>query len=268
MYKIQRRKIQTFSSIEDEVKRIKIINNNSPLARRKNLISNITRYGLEIYILDSGEILFNMFDVLVITKFLDVVDYKLDLTRLKVLGFSDEWLDEFEDSTKPFWWSFESVVNFCVGREDSTIFLSALIGYLKSFGTDYFNKWYKKHTNSYMFDSKDPFIEEDADVFYTKEDFIVEKDNLCGVGGDIYVLQFSTGVIKVGKSKNGLKRIEQHVKEAYRYMVKVDKRFILLNSRKSEDALIDFCNKNGKCICGKEYFVNLNYDSIVNYLKS
>ncbi len=57
---------------------------------------------------------------------------------------------------------------------------------------------------------------------------------------ELYVVLFNTGVLKVVIEKN---------------------------PKITEEELIEFCNQNGTLHHGSEYFTNLNYDKVVNFLK-
>lgn len=43
--------------------------------------------------------------------------------------------------------------------------------------------------------------------------------------------------------------------------------FVEKNPTTTEEELIEFCNQNGTLHHGNEYFTNLNYDKVVNFVK-
>lgn len=84
---------------------------------------------------------------------------------------------------------------------------------------------------------------------------------------ELYVVLFNTGVIKVGRSNKGFSRVKAHISQAQCFGVKTLQFFIEKNSTLTEEELIEFCNQNGTLHHGNEYFTNLNYDEIVNFVK-
>ena len=84
---------------------------------------------------------------------------------------------------------------------------------------------------------------------------------------ELYVVLFSTGVIKVGKGKNAFKRVKAHITEASRFGVEVPKFFIERNPTITEEVLIEFCMQKGTLCNGAEYFKNLDYDNVVSFVK-
>ena len=83
----------------------------------------------------------------------------------------------------------------------------------------------------------------------------------------LYVVKFSNGVIKVGKGIKALNRVLSHTKDASIFDVNVVSFFIEENPQIKEDNLIRFCVTHGTLYHGNEYFKNLDYDSVVNFLK-
>lgn len=84
---------------------------------------------------------------------------------------------------------------------------------------------------------------------------------------ELYVVLFSTGVIKVGEGKNAFKRVKAHITEASRFGVEVPKFFIERNPTTTEEKLIEFCMQNGTLYNGAEYFKNLDYENVVSFVK-
>ncbi len=84
---------------------------------------------------------------------------------------------------------------------------------------------------------------------------------------ELYVVLFSTGVIKVGKGKNAFKRVKVHSVEAARFGVTVTNFFIEKNPQITEEDLIKFCLLHGTLCNGNEYFNDLDYATVVNFVK-
>ena len=84
---------------------------------------------------------------------------------------------------------------------------------------------------------------------------------------NVYIVEFDTGIIKVGKSRNTASRIKRHSDEAKKYGVSITKSYTKNNSSILESDLIQFCKLNSTVYYGNEYFKDLNFDSVVNFLK-
>lgn len=83
----------------------------------------------------------------------------------------------------------------------------------------------------------------------------------------LYVVLFSTGVIKVGKGKNAFKRVKAHIIEAARFGVEVTNFFIEEKPQITEEDLIKFCLQHGTLCNGNEYFKDLKFESVVKFVK-
>lgn len=84
---------------------------------------------------------------------------------------------------------------------------------------------------------------------------------------ELYVVLFNTGVLKVGRSNKGFNRVKSHISQAQCFGVKTLQFFIEKNPTITEEDLIEFCNQNGTLHHGSEYFTNLDYVKVVNFLK-
>lgn len=84
---------------------------------------------------------------------------------------------------------------------------------------------------------------------------------------ELYVVLFSTNVIKIGKSSNGFSRVKSHISQAQCFGVKTLQFFIEKNPTITEENLIQFCNQHGTLHHGNEYFTDLNYDLVVNFVR-
>lgn len=83
----------------------------------------------------------------------------------------------------------------------------------------------------------------------------------------LYVVLFDHGVIKVGKGENALKRVNEHAKQASIFDRHVVDFFIEESPRITEEDLIKFCLQHGTLCNGNEYFKDLKYDQVVNFVK-
>lgn len=86
--------------------------------------------------------------------------------------------------------------------------------------------------------------------------------------GQLYVIEFSTGVIKVGMSRNADRRLVQHKADAGRYFIQIVERWVSdlhEGFRANERALIKWaCWKSTKGGgSGGEYFLGLDYGATV-----
>jgi hypothetical protein len=87
--------------------------------------------------------------------------------------------------------------------------------------------------------------------------------------GYVYVIEFSTGMVKVGMAKNVAKRMAQHEKEARNHAATVARSWISdahTTWEANERSLISFCSKRfGAPTSGSEYFMAADFDAIVGY---
>ena len=83
----------------------------------------------------------------------------------------------------------------------------------------------------------------------------------------LYVVLFDHGVIKVGKGEHAIKRVKEHAKQASIFDRHVVDFFIEENPTITEEALIKFCITQGTLCHGNEYFKDLKYDQVVNFVK-
>jgi hypothetical protein len=85
---------------------------------------------------------------------------------------------------------------------------------------------------------------------------------------DLYVIEFSTRVIKVGVSKNATKRITQHLNNSKSHDVSIINSFFMESYADNERNLIDYCCNNGKLYHGLEYFKELSFYSVKSWMIS
>lgn len=89
--------------------------------------------------------------------------------------------------------------------------------------------------------------------------------------GHIYVIEFSTGAVKVGMATDLARRLAQHTKAAHSVGASVARTWTgerLDGVRYVEDRMIDFCRSLGDRTAGAEWFIGLDFDAVVNYYNS
>jgi predicted GIY-YIG superfamily endonuclease len=89
--------------------------------------------------------------------------------------------------------------------------------------------------------------------------------------GHLYVIEFSTGVIKVGRSVNPATRLKEHTREAGRYGVTVLNAWASAEHEgivQSERQLVDYARTQGTEAGGYEYFKGASFDAIKEYAES
>lgn len=88
----------------------------------------------------------------------------------------------------------------------------------------------------------------------------------------VYVLAFGNGVLKVGQSRDGEKRVAQHRKEAARHSSRVIEAWVSpahVDYESNEQRLISFCLKHyGEPVCGREYFGDADLVAVVKYAQT
>ena len=224
------------------------------------LSSDFSKWSLEVHVQDSGEVLFNLFDLINILDIpFEVIENYDVAVVVQDRGFSEDYL-------KSPYVEFRVVVDLCLSKNNGLVCLSSIVNYLKSVNLDYFNKWYKKHLKQLKLLDDCSFYRTPGKVFLLDTDFKSKDDNLFGIGGDLYAIEFSTGVIKVGRSKSGIERVRHHSNEAGRYLVTIVNSYIMYDAKISEESLIDFCRKNGELFYGNEFFKNLDFDKVKKFL--
>lgn len=76
-------------------------------------------------------------------------------------------------------------------------------------------------------------------------------------GDYVYVVQFSSGTIKVGKTKNPASRLRTHAATARTHGIKVAAQWVsqpIATAADNERRLIEFCNQRFTSLNGGEYF--------------
>lgn len=107
-------------------------------------------------------------------------------------------------------------------------------------------------------------LADDVDFFgiLSRNVRVVEK-----LKDQLYVILFDNGVIKVGRSKNAVKRIMQHDDTARAFGRRIVKWHIEKEPDIFEIDLIKFCGQHGEVFNGNEYFKNLDYPLVLDYVK-
>lgn len=84
----------------------------------------------------------------------------------------------------------------------------------------------------------------------------------------LYVIEYSTGVVKVGQTRDLDKRMASHATMALAHGAKILRRWTSPaagSPRAAEAAVISFCRKRWTTQAGAEYFAGANYCEIVEY---
>lgn len=86
--------------------------------------------------------------------------------------------------------------------------------------------------------------------------------------GHVYALQFSTGVVKVGQTKQPKARLADHAKTAQAHGHAVHETLLSpphTNYLANELALIAFCSSRGSLIAGREYFEGCDMEEVARF---
>lgn len=87
--------------------------------------------------------------------------------------------------------------------------------------------------------------------------------------GYIYVIEFSSGTVKVGKAKDVAKRLGQHAKDARNHGITIVRSWrspVHTSRNENEQRLIAFCWEHfGHPVSGEEYFASADFDVIVQF---
>ena len=86
--------------------------------------------------------------------------------------------------------------------------------------------------------------------------------------GRVYAVQFSTGVVKVGQTKQPKARLADHAKTAQAHGHTVHESLLSpphTNYLANELALIAFCSSRGTLIAGREYFDDCDMEEVARF---
>lgn len=87
----------------------------------------------------------------------------------------------------------------------------------------------------------------------------------------VYVIQFSSGVLKVGQTSNPKARLADHAKVARAHGHGVEETLISpphTNYLANERALITFCSARWSLIAGREYFADADIEEVVRFVET
>lgn len=87
-------------------------------------------------------------------------------------------------------------------------------------------------------------------------------------GGYVYLVQFDSGAIKVGRTQNPATRLKAHAASARAHGVKIAAQWVsqpIGNSRQNERRLIDLCNDKFVAVNDGEYFIEAQVSEILAY---
>lgn len=96
-----------------------------------------------------------------------------------------------------------------------------------------------------------------------------ERENIrTGLERYVYVLEFTSGVIKVGQTRNPLNRFKEHANAARTHGHAITRSWASLPGiefHENELALITFCSERWTVTSGREAFDSADFDTIVEY---
>jgi hypothetical protein len=87
----------------------------------------------------------------------------------------------------------------------------------------------------------------------------------------VYVLDLTGGGVKVGRSGNPSKRVQEHAREAAKYGASIRQTWVsepITAYVDAEDALIRFCLERWNLASGREYFAGASFDEVVQFGRS
>jgi T5orf172 domain-containing protein len=87
----------------------------------------------------------------------------------------------------------------------------------------------------------------------------------------VYVAEFSSGTIKVGRTKTPEKRLAEHKSAAGQHGIDITEWWVSgahKNYTENEAALITYCSARWNAISGKEYFAGANFGDVVAYART
>jgi hypothetical protein len=89
-----------------------------------------------------------------------------------------------------------------------------------------------------------------------------------GEQGCVYVMRFSNGIVKVGRTLNAAKRFTEHARDAARYAAKIEHTWASpqhVGYAANEKALIAFCEQRWHRSGAIEYFADADYGAVTAY---
>lgn len=85
--------------------------------------------------------------------------------------------------------------------------------------------------------------------------------------GHLYVIEFASGTLKVGKTRTPPRRLRSHAQAAAIYGAEVINSWVSGQhpyQSKTELELIKFCNLHGRLVSGREYFRDISFATAVD----
>ncbi|MEV7975388.1 hypothetical protein [Streptomyces sp. NPDC086519] len=90
------------------------------------------------------------------------------------------------------------------------------------------------------------------------------------LGRYVYVIEFSSGVVKVGMASSAATRFAQHNNAARIHGSSIDRHWVSpphVRAGANEKALIEFCKRRADVVHGAEYFTGVEFDDVVTHAK-
>ncbi len=106
----------------------------------------------------------------------------------------------------------------------------------------------------------------------TQQNEIQEKNTEASINrrkiyaDELYVVEFSNGVIKVGKGNPAIYRIKEHIRQAAIFGAYVVRYYLHQQKPALERDLIRYCQCSGITFSGNEYFVGVKFEDAVSFL--
>lgn len=98
-----------------------------------------------------------------------------------------------------------------------------------------------------------------------------QRPSVSELGAHVYVIRFTSDVIKVGWSQKPHERLKVHAQAARTHGGGIAEQWISkphAAAASNEKALIDFCARQATSVAGAEYFTGLSYSAVVEFAKT
>ncbi|BDQ19714.1 hypothetical protein RQN9TF_10910 [Rhodococcus qingshengii] len=89
-----------------------------------------------------------------------------------------------------------------------------------------------------------------------------------GIDGYIYIIRFSTGVVKAGKSSNPRGRISAHLNDAQKFNAEIDQLWLSVRHRNYSENEKMLLTRMGDPSHGFEYFSGMSFEEVVETAES
>ena len=90
-------------------------------------------------------------------------------------------------------------------------------------------------------------------------------------GGYVYIVQFASGAIKVGRTQNPASRLKSHAATARAHGIAVAAQWVsqpIATARQNERLLIDFCKVRFTAVNGGEYFSGAEIGEVIAFAET